>query len=232
MERLADRIICVSEFDRQIGIKTGMSSERLITIHNGLPDVGPEKVARPGSGDHVRFVMTARFDRQKDHVTLLRAFATVPEAHLDLVGTGPGLDDSVALTSQLGITDRVHFLGQRTDVAEILSRAHGFVLSSNWEGFPRSTLEGMRAGLPVVVSDVGGSREAVGDGVTGFMVQPRDREELAARLRDLTTNPELRMSMGAAGRERFLRDFTADLWLERTLAVHQDVIPVSARAAN
>ncbi len=184
-ERLADNIICVSEFDRQIGIKAGMSPKRLVTIHNGMTDVDPHLRAKPADGDPVRLVMTARFDRQKDHDTLLRAIATVPDVHLDLIGTGPDMEKTQQLAQQLGVDDRVHFLGQRFDVAEILAGAHVFVLSSNWEGFPRSTLEGMRAGLPVVVSDVGGSAEAIVVGKTGFTVRPNDREELASRIREL-----------------------------------------------
>jgi glycosyltransferase involved in cell wall biosynthesis len=165
--------------------------------------------------------MTARFDRQKDHETLFRALTTLPDVQLDLIGNGPGQAATEALANQLGIAPRVRFLGQRLDVAELLADAHVFVLSSRWEGFPRSTLEAMRAGLPVVVSRVGGAAEAVDDGQSGFVVEPGDREQLAERLRDLVHDSDLRRRMGAASRARYEIDFTFDRMAAKTLAVYE-----------
>lgn len=219
----AAAIICVSENDRQIAIKAGLGEHRLHTIHNGMIDADPALRARPDDGEPIRVVMTARFDRQKDHETLFRAMATVPNVEVDLIGGGPDLESRRALADHLGLRNRVHFLGQRSDVVEILARAHIFVLSSNWEGFPRSTLEAMRAGLPVVVSDVGGSAEAVTEGVTGFVVPPGDPEVLAERLRKLTQDPALRRSMGAAGRARFEAEFEFRIMFDRTRALQQKV---------
>ena len=167
--------------------------------------------------------MTARFDRQKDHETLFRALTTHPGVELDLIGDGPDLEQAREVAERFQISERVHFLGHRDDVAEILSRAQIFVLSSRWEGFPRSTLEAMRGGLPVVVSNVGGASEAVTDGVTGFVVPPGDREALAERLRDLVRDPELRAAMGAAGRARYDAEFSFERMLTRTLALQTEV---------
>ena len=72
------RIICVSEHDRAIAIKARMSPNRLVTIHNGVPDIDASLRAQPDSGRPVRLVMTARFDRQKDHETLFRALTPTP----------------------------------------------------------------------------------------------------------------------------------------------------------
>lgn len=232
VERLAVRIICVSEHDRQIGIAAGMSPERLVTIHNGMTDIPAHLRARPDEGDPVRIVMTARFDRQKDHDTLLRAVATVSGVEVDLIGAGPSTDTVRALAEQLGIASRVHFLGQRNDVADILSRAHIFVLSSHWEGFPLSTLEAMRAGLPVVVSNVGGAAEAITEGITGFAVRPGDREVLAARIRDLVRDPARRRAMGEAGRARYEAEFDFRIMLRRTLTLQQGIIDGTVPPAN
>lgn len=222
-ERLAVRIVCVSEYDRRLGIATGMSPDRLVTIHNGLADTDSSLRARPDTGNRVRIVMIARFDRQKDHETLFRALTTLPDVEVDLVGDGPGQDESRRLADELQLGPRIHFLGQRLDVAEILARAHIFVLSSRWEGFPRSTLEAMRAGLPVVVSHVGGVSEAITDGKTGFLVAPRDRDQLAERIRELARDPALRRTMGQAGRARYEREFSFATMLERTLALQQEI---------
>ena len=90
-------------------------------------------------------------------------------------------------------------------------------------GLPASTLEAMRAGLPVIVSRVGGAAEAVTDGTTGFVVAPRDRDELSVRLRDLAAHPDRRAAMGAAGRERYRREFTFDRMYDETLSVYRTI---------
>jgi glycosyltransferase involved in cell wall biosynthesis len=90
----------------------------------------------------------------------------------------------------------------------------------------------MRAGLPVVVSDIGGASEAITHGVTGFLVAAGDREQLAERLRDLVRSPQLRKSMGDAGRARYEAEFTFDTMLDCTLALQQEIIAEYRRPAN
>jgi glycosyltransferase involved in cell wall biosynthesis len=225
---LAARVICVSEHDRQIGIAAGIDPRRLVTIHNGMPDIPDELRADPGRGEPVRAVMVARFVPQKDHRTLLRAAAAVAGLHLDLVGDGPELAAMQDLAGSLGIADRVRFLGHRDDVADLLARAHLFTLISNWEGFPRSTLEAMRAGLPAVVSDVGGSAEAITEGASGFVVPRGDSRTLTDRLAGLVGDASLRRRMGDAARRRYEAEFTFTRMLDRTLAVYD---AVAGRAA-
>src|SRR6185503_9833846 len=111
-------------------------------------------------------------------------------------------------SASLSMTDRVEFLGNRGDVAEILSGADIFALATNWEGLPISILEAMRAGLPVVASDVGGVGEQVVDGETGFVVAKGNAALMGERLTRLLTQPELRAQMGCAGRCRFERIFS------------------------
>ena len=128
--------------------------------------------------------MVARFEPQKDHPSLLKALARLRNHawRLELIGEGPLLERTRDLARSLGIADRVEFLGQRSDVAERLATSQVYVLSSNWEGFPRSILEAMRAGLPVVASDVAGVSEAVVDGVTGYVVPRGETEPWQRRL--------------------------------------------------
>ena len=232
MERFSDRIVCVSDYDRNLALAAGMSPTRVVTIHNALNDIDPSLRAVPDEGSPVRLVKIARFAQPKDHETLFRALTTLPDLEVDLVGDGPGLDDARRLADDLGLGPRIHFLGQRTDVEEILARSHIFVLSSRWEGFPRSTLEAMRAGLPVVVSNVGGAPEALTDGVTGFLVAAGDREQLAERVRDLVRSPQLRREMGEAGRARYEREFTFGTMLDRTLALQAEIIARHGQPAN
>ena len=222
---LASRIITVSEFDRRLALAYGVASgDKVVTIHNGMPDVGEELRADP-AGSPVRLAMVARFERQKDHVTLFQALAGLMQDswRLDLIGDGPLLSEAKALSAQLGLVDRIQFLGQRMDVDTRLSQAHVALLITNWEGFPRSILEAMRAGLPVVASAVGGISESVRDGETGFTVPQGDVECLRQRLKQLLDNPELRVRMGRNARQLYERNFTLAHTVEKTLTVYREV---------
>ena len=174
----------------------------------------------------VQLIMVARLQPQKDHPTLFRALANLRDRNwtLELVGDGPDREALQALAKELGISDRVIFAGQRLDVPERLRCADVFVLATRWEGFPRSILEGMRAGLPVVATDVGGCRESVVDGETGFLVRKEDPVELRDKLLQLIDSPELRARMGRNGRKRFEENFTFERMYERTLEVYRSVI--------
>jgi glycosyltransferase involved in cell wall biosynthesis len=223
---LARMIITVSEFDRRLGLAAGIAGEdRLVTVHNGMPDVPPSLRSEP-SRTPVRLVMVARFGAQKDHPTLLRALAQL-QTHaweLDLIGDGPLRGETEALAAALGLASRVRFLGQRTDVDQILANAQISLLVTNWEGLPLSILESMRAGLPVVASSVGGISESVRDEENGYLVPRGNVELLRERIERLLTSPDLRARMGTSGRTRFEQDFTLDHSVNRTLAVYQDVL--------
>jgi glycosyltransferase involved in cell wall biosynthesis len=170
--------------------------------------------------------MVARFEAQKDHPTLFQALAGLTQQswQLDLIGNGPLMPDMEALASRLGIGDRVHFLGQRMDVDEILAQAQISLLVTNWEGFPLSILESMRAALPVVASAVGGIDEAVREAETGYLVPRGSVEQLRERIATLLSDVALRRRLGASGRARFEQHFTLEHAVRKTLAVYQDVL--------
>ena len=223
---LADKIITVSEYDRTLAIEQRVApSRKVVAIHNGMPDV-PVGLRADASAAPPRIVMVARFEPQKDHTTALTALAAVRdlEWEIEFIGDGPLLGSAKEMAGRLGLLERVHFPGARRDVAERLASAQLFLLISNWEGFPRSILEAMRARLPVVVSDVGGSRESVVDAETGFVIARGDARTLAARLRLLLSDSALRARMGAAGRHRYEQYFTAQRMFQRTLEVYEAVL--------
>jgi glycosyltransferase involved in cell wall biosynthesis len=223
---LAARIITVSEFDRQLALAAGIASpDRVVTVYNGMPDISRALRADPGATP-VRLVMVARFGTQKDHGTLLQALAGLQDRawELDLIGEGPLRGETEALVARLGLADRVRFRGQRMDVDQLLARAQVSLLVTNWEGFPLSILEAMRAGLPVVASAVGGVTESVHDGETGYLVPRGDVAVLRDRLGRLLDSAELRRRLGAAGRARFEQDFTLEQTVARTLAVYRGVL--------
>jgi glycosyltransferase involved in cell wall biosynthesis/SAM-dependent methyltransferase len=230
----AARIITVCESDRTAAVRARVASrDRLVTIHNAMPDI--DKALRAGPGNSpARLVMVARLSRWKDQPTLLHALAGLKDLdwQLELIGDGPLREPLEALTQSLDLTSRVTFLGYRGDVPERLAQAQVFLLISKWEGFPRSILEAMRAGLPVVASDVGGVQESVVDGTTGFVIPRGDTIRLRECLRKLITSSELRVCMGEAGRTRYEEKFTFDLLVERTTRVYESVLRKETTALN
>jgi glycosyltransferase involved in cell wall biosynthesis len=223
---LATKIITVSEFDRQLAISRGVaSSAKVVTIHNGMPDI-PHHLRADPSRTPVRLAMVARFEPQKDHRTLLHALSGLlhEKWELDLIGDGPLLPQAKALSQELGLADRVRFLGQRTDVDAQLAETQVVLLISNWEGFPRSILEAMRAGLPVVASTVGGIAESVRDGENGFTVPQGDAETLRQRLKQLLDDPQLRARMGRTARQLYESNFTLDDTVQKTVQVYNEVV--------
>ncbi len=222
----AARIITVCNSDRTAAVRARVASrDRLVTIHNAMPDIDEPLRARPGRSP-VRLVMVARLSHWKDQPALLHALSGLKDLdwQLEFVGDGPLRGQLEALTQSLGLTSRVTFLGFRSDVPERLAEAQVFVLISKWEGFPRSILEAMRAGLPVVASDVGGVQESVVEGTTGFVIPRGDAVRLRECLRKLITSSELRASMGEAGRARYEEKFTFDRLVERTTKVYKSVL--------
>jgi glycosyltransferase involved in cell wall biosynthesis len=190
-----------------------------------MPDVPPRLRADPGRTP-ARLIMVARFGAQKDHATLLHALAGLQthDWELDLIGDGPLVSQMESLSASLGLARRVHFLGQRTDVSQILAQAQISLLVSNWEGFPLSILEAMRAGVPVVASSVGGIGESVRDGETGYLVPRGDVGVLRDRIGRLLTTPALRVRLGSSGRTRYEQHFTLDRSVAKTLAVYRSVV--------
>jgi glycosyltransferase involved in cell wall biosynthesis len=234
-ERLAARfgsaIINVSEANRKLAEGNGISNRAgLLTIHNGIRDV-PDR-AEPGFAGIPTIAMVARCAPQKHQALLLRALAEIDSpARAVFVGDGETRPELEAEVRRLNLRGRVEFLGERRDVAQILAGSHIFALPTRWEGFPLSILEAMRAGLPVVASNVGGVAEAVIDGKTGFLAPCGDVFAFRTRLRELIESPAFRRQMGAAGRKRYETEFTLESMLRKTLAVYQEILDGRPRAS-
>jgi glycosyltransferase involved in cell wall biosynthesis len=122
-----------------------------------------------------------------------------------MAGEGALLEPARQLASQAGVAARVHFLGLREDVAELLSACDLFTLGSDWEGAPVAIVEAMAAHLPVVATAVGGVPDLVEDGVTGLLVAARDRSALGRAMAALERDGERRQRMGAAAALRAQR---------------------------
>lgn len=220
-------LITVSTQDRSLAERYGLGrSERTWMIHNGLPDVDNILRAKPAeSPPHL--IMVARFQRPKHHVPLLKSLAALTHLpwSMEFVGDGPLRPQIETLVHQLGLEQRVAFSGTCWNVAERLARAQIGLLISQREGLPLSIIEGMRAGLPIVASDVGGIKELVVDGGTGFLIPPSDDGNLLRhRLQALLEEPQLRQRMGDAGRLGYEQGFSFKQMLELTQAVYEKLV--------
>lgn len=229
--RWTDKIICVSDYDYNLAKKYRVGRPgQLLTIHNGVPFLDDSCLSQPELGDPVKLIMVARFLEPKEHSQLLVALAQIKTRccyHLQFVGDGPLLDQNIELARELGLLESVEFLGSRTDVPELLARAQIFVLLSRWEGLPRSILEAMRAGLPVICSDVGGCGEVVAEGENGFLIPRGNEDLLKQRLVQVMDDAPLRAHLGSSGRKRFIDNFTFEIMLNKTLGVYQEVLKKS-----
>jgi glycosyltransferase involved in cell wall biosynthesis len=218
------QIIAVCEANRQLGLRYRVARmNKIVTVWNGIG----EHSYRPkrDAGICPQIVMVARFVPQKDHATLIRALEgiTIP-FRLTFVGDGP-LRAAIEEQARC-LRERVAFLGERTDIVDILDDSDLLVLTSRTEGLPLCVLEGMRAGLPVIATDTGGIKEAVVDGYNGFLVPVGDTETLHAKLLALLTDAGLRQRMGHAGRMRYEKDFTVNRMLVKTAAVYKNILPI------
>lgn len=224
--RLGDKVIAVANSEIAVARKYNVIPiEKIVMVQNGLPVMEPPCLASPAS-EPPRLVMVARFARPKDHYSLLKALGrlkTLPWA-LQLIGDGAGRTGIEKLAEALSIRDRVSFSGACEDVPGVLADSQIFVLSSKREGFPLSILEAMRAGLPVVASNVGGISEAVIDGETGLLFPPGDTEKLTEKLAEVIKDPQLRQEMGKAGYERFVAHFRLEQMVEKTISVYSETL--------
>ena len=217
-------IINVSCANRDLALRHRVApSARMVTIHNGIVDEPIEPADREQGIPTI--IMVAGFRPQKDHDTLLEAASqlNVP-FRLQFAGTGPTLFDIERKAAMLGLAGRTQFLGTRSDISRLLRQATIFALPTHWEGFPLSILEAMRAGLPIVASDVNGIPEAVIHGKNGFLVARGDVNGFARALETLLASAALRYQMGRDSRRIFEQCFIAEHMLRKTFSVYRQAI--------
>jgi len=193
---------------RSVPVRTVLHGTVLSSVRTWSPDTDagrPERRAALGLPPDTFIVgNVGNFTAKKDHANLLRALAgsgPLGRAHLALVGLGPLADDLRRSARELGVADRVHFLGSRDDVFDLLPLFDAFCLSSQFEGFPIALVEAMATGLPCVSTSVGGVPEILVDGVNGLLVPAKDHAALGSALEAFMADPDLARRCGNAARE-------------------------------
>lgn len=238
---LPEGIVCCSDSARTVHAALGYDERRMLVIPNGFdtdafrPDPAARAEVRRSLGlesDAPLIGLAGRFDPQKDHRTFAAAAARLlrerPDVHFVLCGRGiePGNPELARILNDAGVAHRAHRLGCRDDMPRITAALDLATSSSAFgEGFPNVIGEAMACGVPVVVTDVGDSA-ALADGC-GVVVPPRDPAALAAAWqRILALDEARRYALGAAGRQRILREFS----LEKAVARYEDLYRDAARA--
>jgi glycosyltransferase involved in cell wall biosynthesis len=169
----------------------------------------------------------ARLTEQKGHVHLFDALARTAElanVHLIVVGDGELREDLSRRVHALGISSRVHFLGARRDLGDLLHVMDLFVLPSLWEGLPLSLVLAMGAGVPVVATTVAGVPEVVEDGRTGLLVPPGDAAALGRAMRRVVTDPALGRRLADAARAGVLPRFGVDGYVSAVVRLYDRLL--------
>lgn len=223
------KIICVSEYDRTLGVQyLSQHKEKMVSIHNCIPDI-PQLVRdweRHPVGDVLNIIVVARFSQQKKNIQILYYLRKMLDRGLKInvtfVGEGPQLRQAKVEAQELKLEKEVIFLGARTDVAELLPNYDVFLLLSNWEGFPISIIEAMRAGIPVLASDVGGVPEAVNDG-NGYIIN-KDEKNFLDIMQSLNDNKVVIKEKGKNARACFVENYTSEVMMRKIKEVYNQCI--------
>jgi glycosyltransferase involved in cell wall biosynthesis len=216
-----------------------ISRRRIRVIPNGLDVQSVSPALREGratlrrslgiEGSDFFWFAAGGLEAPKDYPNLLAAMARLAKTRaplkLAVAGKGPLLGMLRDRAASLGLESIVSFLGVREDVPACLAAADGTVLASAWEGLPNIIIESLAVGTPVVCTDVGGAREVVADGRSGFVVAPGDPGVLAAAMAKLMAcSEQQRHGMGAAGRTHVERTFALDSMLTRWSGLFEELL--------
>lgn len=193
------------------------SGERPYLVHGAGVKVGvrveidcAEKRRSVGVPEDAFVIVSAgELNKNKNTEVVVRALKDVPEAHYIACGVGPEKENLEKLAEELGVSERFHLMGYRTDMAELMAMSDVFTMMSFREGMPRSLLEAMDLGLPCVGSDTRGIRDLI-DSHGGYICSPRDPRAFANAFNALRKDEQLRFEMGTYNKGK-VQDYSADV---------------------
>jgi N-acetyl-alpha-D-glucosaminyl L-malate synthase BshA len=234
---VSDRVTAVSEFLRQETLRTFEVTRSVRVIHNFVdcdrfvPREDAALRARFAPDGEAIVMHASNFRPVKNIGVLMEVFAgihrTLP-ARLILIGEGPEVTLATRRAEELGIHDAVRFLGNQEGIEQLLPLADLFLLPSHHESFGLAALEAMACGVVVIATSVGGTREVVDDGVTGFLRPPQDVASWTRTAIEVLRDGELRRRIGVAAREAARTRFCSDV----ALAAYEDEYERARAAAR
>ncbi len=225
-----DRYIAVSgEVEERLCQDLGVRASKVRVVRNGIrldrfdqPSDSSLRAMLTRGNDCPVIFTPARLHTQKGLTYLLEAARLVPDAVFVLAGDGPERDRLQERARGLGVDGRVRFLGHRQDIPQLMASCDVFVLPSLYEGLPLTVLEAMAAGKPVVATAVGGTDEAVVDGVTGLLVPPANPTQLAGAIRRLLADGALAARLAKSGRDRAIQQFSSEAMVNGVTRVYEE----------
>lgn len=250
-----DKIICVSEYDRQLALKYKIAPEtKLITVHNGIDPNIPFldqqtarkelikrlafSVQRKGENKNTlnanRYILNpdipwvgsiGRLVKEKDYETFIRAAALIPNAHFFIIGTGP--EKERLKTKSQKLKSNMHFINPTENDAKYLKAFDVFIMSSIKEGCPYILLEAMAAELLIVVTEAGGMPEMIKNNENGFVVPQKNPQALADAIQKLTTNKNIASEFGQITKKTIQEKFELKKLVAKTTATYKAIIPNS-----
>ncbi|MBI5575793.1 MAG: glycosyltransferase [Deltaproteobacteria bacterium] len=210
MHGISDFIVCNSHSAARRLSELGLCVEtKTRVIHNGVRITGDSAAAK--NDGHKTVGIVARLVAVKDIGTLIRAFAGLPpglQERLVIVGDGPCRAELERAAAELGVAEKVRFMGECREVQGVVESFSVGVLTSRYEGLSNVILEYMAAGIPVVATDTGGTPELVVEGENGFMFRPGDEKTLTEKLKLLLADPGMAQTMGEKGFDKVSREFS------------------------
>jgi glycosyltransferase involved in cell wall biosynthesis len=221
----------------------GVSADRIEMIPNGIDAARYE---HPGGQEEARRTLglpplapvvglVGRISAQKRVDLFLEAArriaSRIPECRFLVVGAGELMEPMRRLSTEMGLDSRVTFMGAREDMGRILAAIDLLTLTSDFEGLPNVVMEAMAASRPVVATDLGGCRELIVDGVTGFLVPLGDPGAMAQRLFQVLSLPDRGRSLGTAGSQRIRSEFNIAAMVERFESLFLNACRKSAPAS-
>lgn len=213
--------------------KQGWPADRVFTVNTfgTMPDAPPVSRASLDTPEGAPVLLVlSRMHPVKGIDTMLQALVQLPGAFLWLAGDGPEKARYQALATELGLADRVRFLGWRNDRKSLIAAADIVVLPSRYEPFGTVIAEAWAMHRPLVATLADGARQYVTDGVNGLLCPIDDPAALAAKLRRAIDSPELRAHLAFGGDLAYQADFTQDVAVERLLACYRSTIALGKRA--
>ena len=233
--RHTDRIVPNSPGVRDFYIQKGLPAEKMTVIHNAAIALPPSQSTRRqvldelGLADNARLVgIIGRFwpqKRIKDAIWATDLLKVVrDDVHLLVIGDGPQRQRLLKYRDQVEISDRVHFLGERNDVPRLLPHFDALWSTSEYEGQSNAIMEAMSAGVPVVATDIAGTRDLVVEGETGYLVPLGDRAALARATRRILDNRDLAQQLGASARHRMATEFSLESMIESYTKLYEEIL--------
>lgn len=229
--KIFSRIICITEEVRVVvEEKTQIAPDKLVVINNGVnlikfieaEPLSRQKIDLSLRSDDFLLIQVSSFRQAKDQTTIIRALIYLPKnVKLLLAGEGPLRAEHEDLVRDLSLTERVFFLGNRTDIPNLLKTCDAVVLSSNYEGFGLVAVEGMASGKPFLASDVPGLREVVAQ--AGLLFPKGDHKKLAEQIEQLRTDREFYEEVSASGQQR-AKLFGIEQMIEAHMTLYKSLI--------